>query len=77
MIDIGHCNYVAKNKIVAITVMASDPIRRAAAAKLQQCCLVDATCGRRTQSVIVTSNGDYILSSLSTKTLVKRYIEEG
>ncbi len=71
-ISIGHGNFVAIARIVAVVDASSLPMRRLKerAAQLNQ--LVDATAGRKTRACIVTDSGQVVLSAMSTQTLLER-----
>ncbi|NOZ55206.1 MAG: DUF370 domain-containing protein [Calditrichaeota bacterium] len=72
MISVGFRNYVAVDRIVAIVVPESRPIRGMISGARERGMLVDATMGRRTKAVVVTDSGHVILSANSVETLVSR-----
>ncbi|MBI4406163.1 MAG: DUF370 domain-containing protein [Deltaproteobacteria bacterium] len=71
-INVGHGNFVVKERIVAIVEPGSLPMRRyrESASDLNQ--LVDATAGRKMRSLIVTDSRHVILSALAPNTLQER-----
>lgn len=74
LINIGFGNIVSANKILAIVKPDSAPVKRLIndAKKAQK--LIDATCGRRTRSVIVCENENLILSALQPETVAQRIL---
>ena len=72
MISVGVRNYVAVDRIIAIVVPESRPIRGMITGARDRGMLVDATMGRRTKAVVVTDSGHVILSANSVDTLVSR-----
>ena len=72
MINIGFGNMVCHQNIICIVNPDSAPIKRLIAEYKERMQLIDATCGRRTRSVIVTNSGFIILSSLLPETISQR-----
>ena len=71
LLDIGYGNLVSSDRIIAVIYPSSAPAKRfiksgAAAGKL-----IDASSGRKTESVIITDSDHVILSSLTPKQLQK------
>ncbi len=74
-VNIGFGNVVMINKIIAIVKYEAAPIKRMVQESRYNGKVVDATCGRKTKTVIVC--GDYIiLSALQTNTIAGK-IERG
>ena len=73
LMNIGFGNVVNTDKIVSIISSDSAPAKRMIQRGKEQEVLVDATQGRRTKSVIFTTNGQIILSALQPETLTGRY----
>jgi hypothetical protein len=69
LINIGFGNMVNTDKIIGIVSADSAPAKRMIQRGKEQECLIDATQGRRTKSVIVTENNQIILSALQPETL--------
>ena len=63
LMNIGFGNVVNTDKIVSIISSDSAPAKRMIQRGKEQEVLVDATQGRRTKSVIFTTNGQIILSA--------------
>ena len=73
LLNIGFGNVVAKDKIVAIINSDSAPMRRYREEARQNGKLVDATQGRKTRAIIVTSSGHVILSAVAVETITQRW----
>jgi len=76
LLNIGFGNVVAKDKIVAIINSDSAPMRRYREEARQNGKLVDATQGRKTRAIIVTSSGHVILSAVAVETITQRWNSE-
>lgn len=72
VLNVGFYNYVMTDKIVALVSSESAPMRRLVQAMRKSGSLIDATQGRRTKSVIFTTDSAIILSAISQETLAKR-----
>ena len=80
--NIGFGNMVNTDKIVSIISPESAPIKRMISQAKDAGSLMDATQGRKTKSVIFTTNDKLILSALQPETLAGRFhnpngIQEG
>lgn len=74
LMNIGFGNMVNTDKIVAIISPESAPIKRQIQQAKEERTLIDATQGRKTKSVIFTTNDKIILSALTQETLAGRFI---
>ncbi|MBN9500222.1 MAG: hypothetical protein BGO01_19595 [Armatimonadetes bacterium 55-13] len=72
VLNVGFYNYVMTDKIVALVSSESAPMRRLVQTMRKSGNLIDATQGRRTKSVIFTTDSAIILSAISQETLAKR-----
>ena len=72
MINIGYGNIVSERRIIAIVTPDSSPIKRIIQEARDRGMLIDATCGRRTRSVIITDSDHIILSAVQTETVAGR-----
>lgn len=81
ILSIGFGNVVLRSRIVAILsarsskdskAVFSEPMKRLRDDAREAGRLVDATCGRRTQTLIVTDSGHVILSAIQSSTLAQR-----
>ena len=73
LINIGFGNMVNTDKVVSIISSDSAPAKRLIAYGKDKGCLIDATQGRRTKSVVFTDNDKIILSALQPETLAGRF----
>jgi len=81
VLNIGFGNVVLRARVVAILsarsskdskAVFSEPMKRLRDDARESGRLVDATCGRRTQTLIVTDSGHVILSAIQSNTLAQR-----
>lgn len=77
LINIGFGNLVSSDKIVAVVAPDSAPVKRIIQEAKSDGGLVDATCGRKCKSVIVTENNHIILSAISGEAIQNRAEESG
>jgi Uncharacterized protein conserved in bacteria len=64
LIDIGFGNLVSDQRLVAVLAPDSAPIKRTISDAKGRGMLVDASYGRKTQSVLVMDSGHVVLSSM-------------
>ena len=76
MLQIGFGNAVAKDKVVAVISADSAPMRRYREEARQRGMLVDATQGRKTRAIIVTTSGHVLLSAVAVETISQRWREK-
>ncbi len=72
MINIGYGNVVNADKILAVVRPEAAPIKRMVAVAKDHETYVDAPCGRKCKSVIVSDNGKIVLSALLPETIAGR-----
>lgn len=81
ILNIGFGNVVLRARIVAILsarsskdskAVFSEPMKRLRDDAREGHRLLDATCGRRTQTLVVTDSGHVILSAIQSGTLAQR-----
>ena len=72
LVSVGFGNMVNSNKVIAVISPESAPIKRMIQAAKEEGTAIDVTQGRKTKSVIVMENGQYILSALQTETIANR-----
>jgi regulator of extracellular matrix RemA (YlzA/DUF370 family) len=77
LLNIGFGNVVAEDKVVAVINSDSAPMRRYREEARQAGKLVDATQGRKTRAVIVTTTGHVILSAVAVDTIAQRWGGKG
>ena len=71
-INIGFGNYILCDKIISVVRADSAPIKRLVQNAKDTGLAVDATQGRKTKSVIVTTDNHVVLSSLLPETITSR-----
>ena len=71
-VNIGFGNMVAGNRIVAISSPESSPIKRLVQDAKEEGRVIDASCGHKTKSVIITDSEHVILSALTTEKITDR-----
>ena len=64
LIDIGFGNLVSNQRLVAVLAPESAPIKRMISDAKSRGMLVDASYGRKTQSVLVMDSGHVVLSAM-------------
>lgn len=72
VINVGYGNMVNADKIVGIIKPEAAPIKRMIQNAKDNGNALDATCGRKTKSVIVLDNGCIMLSALLPDTIAAR-----
>ncbi len=72
LINIGFSNLVNLDKIVAVISPDSAPAKRIVSEAKKERRLIDATQGRKTESVIITDSDHIILSYLNNEEIQKR-----
>ncbi|MBQ1689617.1 MAG: DUF370 domain-containing protein [Lachnospiraceae bacterium] len=72
LINIGYGNLVNAEKIVSVINTDAAPIKRMIQAAKDNGKAFDATCGRKTKSVVVMDSGQLILSALLPETIAKK-----
>ena len=73
IMKIGFGNIVNTDRVIAIVNPDSAPAKRMIQRAKENECIVDATQGRRTKSVIVTDSDHIVLSALQPETLAGRF----
>ena len=76
LINIGFGSLVAASRILAVVDPDSAPIKRVIQEARDRAMLIDASYGRKTQSVILMDTDHVILSALSTEEVGARWREE-
>lgn len=77
LISIGFGNIVSANRVVAVVSPDSAPVRRIIQESREKGLLIDASCGRRTRSVIISDSDHVILSAIQPETIAHRMDKEG
>lgn len=76
LINIGFGNVVNSQKIVAVVSPDAAPVKRMVQSVKGTRALIDATQGRKTKAVIVTSDDYLVLSALQPETIARRFAGE-
>ena len=76
LINIGFGSMIAPRRVLAIVAPDSAPIKRVVQEAKERGMLIDASYGRKTQSVILMDTDHVILSALDTETLAARWHSE-
>ena len=71
-INIGFGNMVASDRVVAISSPDSSPMKRLVQDAKEEGRVIDASCGHKTRSVIITDSDHVILSALPTERISDR-----
>ena len=77
LINVGFGNIVSGARVIAIVSPDSAPIKRIVQEAKERGMVIDAACGRRTRSVIVTDSDHIILSAIQTETIAGRAEQSG
>ncbi len=75
LINIGFGNIVNSSKITAVVNPEAAPVKRLVQSVKGTSHLIDATQGRKTKAVIITSDDIIILSALQPETIGRRFAE--
>ena len=73
LINIGFGNMVCANRLVAIVSPESAPIKRIVQDSRERGALIDATCGRKTRTVLIMDSDHVVLSALQPETVSNRF----
>ena len=71
-INIGFGNMVSANRVVTLVSPDSAPMKRLIQYARDAGRVIDASCGRRTRSVIITDSDHVILSAVQAETISNR-----
>ena len=71
-INIGFGNIVSASRVLTIISPDSAPVKRIVQEARERGCLIDATYGRRTRSVLVMDSGHVVLSAIQPETIARR-----
>ena len=72
LLNIGFGNMVCIDRVIAIVVPESAPIKRIVSESKDRGLCIDATYGRKTRTVIITDTDHVILSALQPETVRRR-----
>lgn len=77
LIPIGFGSYVSAGRIVTVMVPESNPVKRIISQAREEGCLLDATYGRKTETVLVMDSGHVILSATTPDELAAKIGQGG
>lgn len=72
-VNIGYGNVVNSEKVVSIVSPEAAPVKRMIQGAKDDGVAIDATCGKKTKSVLVMENQMLVLSSLLPDTVAGRF----
>ena len=72
IINIGYGNMVNADRIIGIIKPDAAPVKRMVQHAKDNGTAIDATCGRKTKSVIITDDNSLVLSALLPDTIAQR-----
>ena len=75
LLDIGYGNMVNADRIVALIGADAAPTKRIITAAREKNLAVDATCGKKTKSVLIMDSGHVILCAKEPDRLAKKNTE--
>lgn len=73
LINIGFGNLVSSARLVALVTPESAPIKRIIQEARDKGTLIDATCGRRTRTVLIMDSDHVVLSAVAPETVGGRF----
>ena len=76
LVNIGFGSMIASRRVLAIVAPDSAPIKRVVQEAKDRGMLIDASYGRKTQSVILMDTDHVILSALTPETLSARWMDK-
>jgi regulator of extracellular matrix RemA (YlzA/DUF370 family) len=72
LISVGFGNLISAERLITILNSESSPIKRLVHLAKEKGTLIDASCGRKTQSVLIMDSGHVILSALTAETIFNK-----
>ena len=72
LINIGFGNLVSSDKLIAVVAPDAAPVKRIVQEAKAGGMLIDATCGRKCKSVLVSESNHVVLSAVSCETIQNR-----
>ena len=72
LINIGFGNLVSSDKLIAVVAPDAAPVKRIVEEAKASGMLIDATCGRKCKSVLVSESNHVVLSAVSCETIQNR-----
>ena len=72
LMNIGFGNMISADRLLTVVSPDAAPIKRLGQEARERSMLIDASCGRKTKSVLVMDTDHVILSGLPPETIAKR-----
>lgn len=72
LMNIGFGNMISAERLLTVVSPDAAPIKRLVQEARERSMLIDASCGRKTKSVLVMDTDHVILSGLSPETIARR-----
>lgn len=72
-VNIGYGNVVNSEKVISVVSPEAAPVKRMIQSAKDEGAAIDATCGKKTKSVLVMENQMLVLSSLLPDTIAGRF----
>lgn len=76
LLNVGFGNLVMADRLVSVVSPDAAPIKRLVQDARDRATLIDASCGRKTKSVLIMDSDHVVLSAVSTETLAARLESE-
>ena len=73
LVNIGFGNMVSAERMIALVSPESAPIKRIVQDSKEKGALIDATCGRKTRTVIIMDSDHVVLSALQPETVANLF----
>ena len=73
LVNIGFGNMVSAERMIALVSPESATIKRIVQDSKEKGALIDATCGRKTRTVIIMDSDHVVLSALQPETVANRF----
>ena len=73
LVNIGFGNLVNADRVISIVSPESAPVKRIVQKSKEKGTLIDATHGRKTQSVIITDSDNVVLSYMELNQISERF----
>ncbi|MBR1393284.1 MAG: DUF370 domain-containing protein [Ruminococcus sp.] len=73
LINIGFGNMVSAARLIALVTPESAPVKRMIQEARDKGTLIDATCGRRTRTVLIMDSDHVVLSAVAPETVGGRF----
>lgn len=72
LLNIGYGNLLSSSRIISVVSPDAAPIKRMVQEARDKGTLIDATCGRKTKSVIFTDSNHIVLAAVQPETIAHR-----